>query len=235
MSKLIQVLSLIMLCISPGVWGAGDPDQVRENLLQLIPENMVIGAVVPTPMEGVYRVSVNNQELYVYSEGSFVMIGSVYDVLNKVDLGEERRKQRIAEALDSIPESEMIHMGEPLEHYVTVFTDTDCVYCQRFHLTVPELQKRGIQVRYLMFPRAGIGSDSYDEAVSVWCADDQATAMTRAKAGDRIETRICDNPVAAQLELGRTVGVEGTPTLVLESGEVIPGFVTPDELSELIN
>ena len=55
----------------------------------------------------------------------------------------------------------MILMGEATGRYVTVFTDIDCTYCRQFHKTVPELQKRGLQVRYLMFPRAGLQSESY--------------------------------------------------------------------------
>lgn len=235
MNRVIQIILLVLLCVSPGVWGADTPKQLRDNLMQLVPDDFVIGAVEPTPMEGVYRVEVNNREIYIYSKGDFVMIGDVYDVLNRVDLGERRRMQKIAASLDSIPESEMIHMGGPLERYVTVFTDTDCSYCQRFHLTVPELQNRGIQVRYLMFPRAGIGSDSYNEAVSVWCAEDQASAMTLAKAGGNVEYRNCENPVASQYELGQEVGVQGTPTLILDSGKVITGFMTPDQLSEQFN
>lgn len=235
MNRLVQVILLMLLSVSSSAWGADGPQQVRDNLMRLIPDDFAISAVEPTPMEGVYRVGINNQEIYIYSKGDFVMIGDVYDVLNKVDLGERRRMQKIAESLDSVPESEMIHMGEPLEHYVTVFTDTDCGYCQRFHLTIPELQNKGIQVRYLMFPRAGIGSDSYNEAVSVWCAEDQASAMTLAKAGGNVDYRNCENPVASQYELGQSVGVQGTPTLILDSGKVIIGFMTPDELSEQFN
>jgi thiol:disulfide interchange protein DsbC len=168
--------------------------------------------------------------LYVYSVGDFVMIGDVYDAVRKVNLGEEMRNEKMAEALASIPESEMIIMGESTDRYVTVFTDTDCGYCQKFHQHVAELQSMGMQVRYLMFPRAGINSASYDEAVSVWCAEDQREAMTIAKAGGTVEPKVCENPVEKQYRLGQRLGVRGTPTMVLDSGKVIPGFLPPAQL-----
>jgi len=89
-------------------------------------------------------------------------------------------------------------------------------------------------MRYLMFPREGVGSDSFDKAVSVWCADDRREAMTQAKRGENIERKTCDNPVQAQYELGQKLGVRGTPSMILEDGTMIPGYVPPTQLAELL-
>ncbi|TVR63420.1 MAG: hypothetical protein EA420_07220, partial [Candidatus Competibacteraceae bacterium] len=43
-----------------------------------------------------------------------------------------------------------------------------------------------------------------------------------------------DNPVQAQYELAQQLGIRGTPSLVLESGEMIPGYVPPAQLAELL-
>ncbi|MGB5063003.1 MAG: DsbC family protein, partial [Candidatus Competibacter sp.] len=94
--------------------------------------------------------------------------------------------------------------------------------------------KEGIKMRYLMFPREGVGSDSFDKAVSVWCSDDRREAITQAKRGENIERKTCDNPVQAQYELGQKLGVRGTPSMILEDGEMIPGYVPPTQLAELL-
>ena len=229
MKLAITSLFSLFLTISSAL-AQDDIEQLKSNLSAILPPNMKIDGVEPTPMEGVYIASVQGQDMYVYSSGEYLMVGDVYDTVKLVSLGEERAAAKMAKALDSIPESEMIFMGEPMDRYVTVFTDTDCFYCQKFHLTVPELQANGIQVRYLMFPRAGLESDSHREAVSVWCATDQASAMTTAKAGGRVEPAQCENPVAEQYQLGQQIGVRGTPTMILDNGKVIPGFLTPDQL-----
>ena len=205
-------------------------DDVRANLERILPANMLISTIAESAMEGVYIVTVGAQEMFVYSRGDYLLVGDVYDAVRQVSLGEERKNEKMAEALAGISESEMIIMGEDTGRYVTVFTDTDCVYCQRFHRTVPELQERGLQVRYLMFPRAGVGSESYKEAVSVWCADNPQEAMTIAKAGGVVAETTCENPVEYQYRLGQEVGVRGTPTMILDNGQVIPGFLPPDEL-----
>lgn len=189
-----------------------------------------IESIEPAPAENVYIVTMNSQEYYIYSQGDYLLVGDLFDAMRQVNVGQERNNQRIAGVIQEIPESEMIMMGEPLEKYVTVFTDTDCFYCQKFHLEVPELQSHGIQVRYLMFPRAGVGSESYYEAVSVWCSKDSAEAMTVAKAGGTVDPAECDNPVARQYELGKLVGIQGTPTIILQNGTVINGYADSERL-----
>jgi thiol:disulfide interchange protein DsbC len=230
MLRITKLIALALFAVHMSASAASPEDTVKENLQRLLPANMQIESIAETPMENVYMVTAGSQSLYVYSVGDFVMIGDVYDAVRKVNLGEEMRNEKMAEALASIPESEMIIMGESTDRYVTVFTDTDCGYCQKFHQHVAELQSMGMQVRYLMFPRAGINSASYDEAVSVWCAEDQREAMTIAKAGGTVEPKVCENPVEKQYRLGQRLGVRGTPTMVLDSGKVIPGFLPPAQL-----
>ena len=82
----------------------------------------------------------------------------------------------------------------------------------------------------MAYPRAGGGSDSFDKAVSVWCAKDRNKAMTTAKTGGKIEAKTCDNPVAKQFELGQQLGVNGTPAIVLENGQIYPGYAPADKL-----
>ncbi|MFT5670969.1 MAG: thiol:disulfide interchange protein DsbC, partial [Glaciecola sp.] len=110
--------------------------------------------------------------------------------------------------------------------------DVDCGYCRKLHEEVPALNAKGIEVRYLAYPRAGIGSPSYNKIVSAWCAVDQQNALTKLKQLEPIPTNICaGNPVAAQFALGGKMGVRGTPALVLDSGRLLPGYMPADRLA----
>jgi len=81
-----------------------------------------------------------------------------------------------------------------------------------------------------MFPRAGLGSTSYHTSVSVWCSDDRVDAITRAKLGQAIEPKTCENPVAEHYKLGQEVGIRGTPTLIMDDGRIVPGYLPPQAL-----
>ena len=64
--------------------------------------------------------------------------------------------------------------------------------------------------------------------------DNRQEALTKAKRGDDIGRKTCDNPVQAQYELGQKLGVRGTPSMILESGEMIPGYVPPTQLAQML-
>jgi len=222
------LVSTVIACVN--VWANEEIENLKRNLSAILPPNFAIESVEPSAMDGTYIVTVGAQIMFVHSVGNHIMVGDVYDTKRQVNIVEEHKNELLAKAIADIPESEMVLMGEPAERYVTVFTDTDCHFCQLFHKTVPELQANGMQVRYLMFPRAGLKSDSYNEAVSVWCSENSAAAMTIAKAGGNVPHKVCENPVANQFELGRKIGVRGTPTLILDNGKVIPRYMTAKEL-----
>jgi len=155
-----------------------------------------------------------------------IMIGDLYDAEKQVNVGEQASNELMAQRINEVPSDKMIVFGpKKAKRYVTVFTDIDCGYCRKLHNEVAELNEAGIQVRYLAYPRAGLQSESYKKYVSVWCNADQQQAMTDAKSGKSVPDATCDNPIADSFKLGQTVGVRGTPTMILDDGTVMPFFV----------
>jgi thiol:disulfide interchange protein DsbC len=193
--------------------------------------------VQPSPIAGLYEVRSGAEVGYVSTDGRFYVDGDVFDMASKHNLTEDvRRKGRLA-LISTIKDSDAI-VFEPkgaVKHTVTVFTDVDCVHCRHMHSEIAELNDRGIRVRYLMFPRGGPGSESWDKAVAVWCSADRKDALTRAKRGEKIAAGKCTTPVAAEYELGRKVGVTGTPGIVTETGEFVAGYATAAYLAAYLD
>ncbi len=128
------------------------------------------------------------------------------------------------------PAQQISFVPEDPDYELLVFTDIDCGYCRKLHDQVEAYNDEGIAIHYLAFPRAGPGSHSFDKFVSVWCADDQQSALTLAKSGDEPDPQQCDNPIESQYQLGRDVGVTGTPALLTPEGQLIPGYMAPADL-----
>ena len=125
---------------------------------------------------------------------------------------------------------------KPSKAEVYVYTDIDCGYCRKFHLEVARINQAGITVNYLSFPRKGIKSSSYEKAVSVWCSVDRKAALTNAKKGDVVKSKICENPVSKHFELGVSMGVIGTPAIYSSEGVELGGYLSADELKkEILN
>ena len=221
-----------------GLLSAGasaDEATVKAALAKALPD-VKISSISASPIPGLYEVMIGSQIVYVTGDARYFVDGQVVDLKTRENLTEGRLSGVRKAAVDAVPESEMIVFAGPkANHTVTVFTDIDCPYCAKLHSKIDEYEAEGIRVRYMLYPRAGARSPSYDEAVSVWCADDRNQALTDAKAGKTIPGKTCDNPVDEHMAVGRQVGVSGTPAIMLETGEIIPGYVEPKRLAQMID
>jgi thiol:disulfide interchange protein DsbC len=194
-------------------------------------------SVNPTGIPGLYEVVMKSQILYLSQDGRFAIQGDLMDLKARNNLTQTRLDNLRAKAVSAVDEDKMIIFAPagPAKHTVTVFTDIDCGYCRKFHREIADYNQNGIKVRYLLYPRTGISSDSYNKAVSVWCAQDRQEALTRAKRGETIEQKSCPNPVKEEYELGRSLGLQGTPTIILENGQMLPGYVSAADLAKMLD
>lgn len=226
MSRTLTLAACAAALTLPWAAGAENPE---ERVMRVLSERLP-GAkpdsVAPSRVPGVMEVTVAGRVLYVTEDARYAFSGKLFDLEQQRDLTEPvLQKARLA-ILAEIPESMMI-VYEPegeAKHTITTFTDIDCPYCRRMHQEMPQLNATGIRVRYLLFPRAGVDSDSYRKAVSVWCAEDRNAEMTLAKSGQDPAPRECDNPVDEHMALARRLGLRGTPMTITDSGEKIAGY-----------
>ena len=187
----------------------------------------------PSAIPGIYEYMRGTDALYVSSDGRYAVLGDLYETVNNTDLTDARRRETRLKLLSGIPESQMVVFGPAdAKHTITVFTDMDCQYCRRLHSQIDQYNKLGIRVRYIAYPRTGPNTESWTKAVQVWCSADRKTALTQAKLGKALSTKPCqDNPVQAEYDLGQKFDLQGTPTLVLANGDVIPGYMEPQDLA----
>jgi len=207
---------------------------IVESVSQVF-DDVSISRISATALPGIYEVQLGTEILYVTADGRFALRGDLLDLEQRRNLSEDRRAELRATALRKVPATDLIEFAAPRErHRIYVFTDVNCGYCQRMHRDMPELHRRGISVRYLAFPVIGNARVAYRDMEAVWCADDRQEALTRAKAGGRVEPRRCASPVNRQYELGRSFGIQGTPAIYLENGRGLPGYLTPQQMMQYL-
>jgi thiol:disulfide interchange protein DsbC len=235
LSRIIpSTAAALALVVGASIAQAADSEAdtaARKALSELVPQAK-IDQVEQAPLPGFRQVIVGSQLVYVSDDGKFLMQGALYDTQAKKDLTAARIAVQNKVKIDAVPEDKRLVFapsGKP-KYKITVFTDIDCGYCRKLHSQIAEYNKRGIEVDYLFFPRTGIGTPSYDKAVSVWCAKDRKAAFTAAKSGQEPVPLKCDNPVAEQFKLGTQVGVDGTPAVLGPDGTKIGGYLSPDQM-----
>ena len=235
-SRSIFMLFISSLLALPAIAANSDLEQARKTIsAQLgVPEKNI----QTSPVANLYLVSIPPRLFYISGDGQYVIDGDMIDVAKKTNVTQSLRSKARLQAINDLGEDSMIIFSpekDKVKHTITVFTDIDCGYCRKLHSAIDEYNAKGIRVRYLAYPRAGIGSGSYDKAVAVWCAKDRKKAMTLAKNDKPVTSNKCDNPVAEHFRMGGMVGVRGTPALILDNGRLVPGYVPPERLAAILD
>jgi len=217
---------------------ADKPEVVIKRALEAARTDIKVQSVTSSEIPGLYAVQIDNgPEVYATADGKYFLLGDLFQIQAKgfANITERKRNGERAKLLADVKLKDMIVFKPKTasKGVINVFTDVECGWCQRFHQDVPQLNAMGIEVRYLAYPRAGIGSEDYKKMVTAWCAKDRQGTLTRYKNREAVPLSVCaDNPVAAEYQLGERIGVNGTPTLVTADGELIPGYVPPTELAQ---
>lgn len=209
----------------------GSVDERAIRALQSINPRIEVDHVGPSPLPGFREAVVGGQVVYISDDGRYLLQGALYDVVEKKDLSQAGMAEVRRRLLATIPASERIVFApENPVHTVSVFTDVECGYCQKLHQDIAEYNRLGIAIEYLAFPRMGPASEDFAKMVSVWCAADRGAALTAAKEGRKVQSGSCTNPVARHYDIGRRVGLTGTPMIVTAAGVQMPGYMPPADL-----
>ena len=216
-------------------------DRMASALSRFAGQPIAVEAVRPSPAPGIVEVQIQNGPLlYATADGDYFFLnGDLHQISTSgaVNLTEERRSVARKEQLASVSVDDMVVFSPEgaVRDYVSIFTDVTCFYCQKLHREVDQLNAKGIEVRYLAFPRGGMNSEGAKKLATAWCAEDQQTTLTELKAGMDLPVNDCpDNPIGAQYQLGQNMGVTGTPAIITSSGLMIPGYRPAADLAAVL-
>ncbi len=235
------LVAFCLLCFAIPVAAEGVSVEVAKKItdtLKASRPDLNFGNVEKTQIQGLYLIRVNTtQFLYVGEAGEYAIAGEMYHARpgEFVPVVAQHITEMRKNKMDVIPLDDVIifpSLTGKTKAILYVFTDVDCHFCRKFHNeTLPDLSARGVEVRYLAFPRAGIGSDSYKKMTSAWCASDKKQALSALKNRETIPENICnENPIADQYDLGQEIGITGTPTMLLGDGTLLMGHRPAKEL-----
>lgn len=214
--------------------------QVEETLRGILGQTFSdrqVDTIKPSQIAGLYEVHISGEIWYVSKDGLHMVKGDLYETTTRVNLTDQAREAVHYKILSDYGHGELVTYPASGErkYGVTVVTDIDCVFCRKFHSHITELQEKGVEVKYLFFPRSGADTPSYHKAVSVWCADDKLEALTAAKMSQEIPERVCPNPVKDHMGVVRSLGVRSTPIIFRDDGKKIRGYYQPDPLIALLD
>ena len=198
-------------------------------------EETILSAV-PTDMTGIYWVTAEGlPSFFTDKAGKHIIQGQIIAVGAEapVDISAALLASTAQEALKAVDKKDMVIYPAKgvTKAVVYAFTDADCGYCRKLHKEMDDINTRGIEVRYLAWPRS---QESVPKMEAIWCSQDRKAAMNQGKAGADVQAPSCANPVQEQMALGAKLGVRGTPAIFTEAGQQVGGYLPAAQLAEAV-
>ena len=209
---------------------AADPgiSELKNALAKRLPQ-FEVSYIDKTTIDGIYQVIIGGQVIYMTSDARYMIDGNLVDLSTKKNYSEDAMSVIRLSQIEKLGEEKMVvYTPEDIKHTITVVTDIDCPYCRRLHSEMDQYMAGGVKVRYIFMPLKGQGD--YRTTVSVWCSKDQNEALDLAKAGVEMDPKECENPIDEHLKISRSLGVRGTPAIILQDGSMLPGYVPASKL-----
>ena len=215
---------LTALLITASATAMATDAEVKSKLQALGAKNI---EVKDSPVKGLKTAVTDQGILYVSENGQYVLQGKMYELTNKgpVDVA----GKLLADKVNALKNEMIIYPAKNEKYVVTVFMDITCHYCHILHQQVKEYNDLGITVRYLAFPRAGM-NETARQMEAIWTAKDPVFALNEAEKGNLPKELKTPNIVKRHYDLGVQLGVQGTPSIVTSTGELIGGYLKPKDL-----
>ena len=233
------LMFIFILVFSSGI--KSDELLISSKINAVLPDGMFVQSIKESQIENLFIVDIGDlQPIYASKNGEFFFYGELYAVNGNTlqnttkDEVNLKRKSILDEVLSK---DDFISFKSENEKYrVTIFTDVDCGYCRKFHNEIKDFNDLGITVNYVAFPRSGLDSISYNKIVTAWCSKDPKNTLTKMKQGIDVQLSLCqDHPVETHFLLGQKIGITGTPAIIKSNGELLPGYLPPEELLNRLN
>jgi thiol:disulfide interchange protein DsbC len=231
-----MIRKIALLCLAFSTYSQAQPPSklITDGVKNLVP-TVKISSIQTTPINGVSEITLDSNSIedvfYITNDGKYLISGNIIETNSKVNLTENKKSSLRKHIVNNFDKNNRIDFfPENMKHHITVYTDIDCGYCRKLHSEMKQYNDLGIGISYLLYPRSGINSESYNKAVTAWCAVDRKDAMTQSQNGVVLAPKQCDNPVQQHYASGNKIGVRGTPNIVTDDGLLIPTYMPPEAL-----
>lgn len=247
LTKLLVIPSLVSgLMLFPGFIAAQEISSSTANTtlhaiaskLNKLNRNWQINAIEKSPLANFYQVNITGGKVIYYSaDTDYFFEGNLYKNIasQAVNMTERNMKLRRKAMLAEIePDSTIVYQPEnEVKAIVYAFIDVDCGACRNLHKQIAEMTNLGIEVRYLAYPRAGVDSKTYEKMTTAWCTSNRKQSIDELMLNRPTPTNLCkESPVSQHFKLGQSMGLRGTPGIVLTDGTLLHGFRTAKKLAK---
>ena len=223
MLKRIALFSLLS-CASAMIFA--NVETLKNNLNQQYP-NIHVSNIQATEMTGLYSANLDNQIIYLDENAQHMFIGSMVRLKDQKNLTKDLVLKQNSIDWKQLPLKDAIKTVKGNgKQQLAIFSDPNCPYCKKLEAELDKLND--VTIYTFIYP---LKSQSITVSKQVWCDPNQAYAWKNLlQKNVQPKERSCANPIERNLALGRKLGVEGTPTLIFETGFKMTGVRSAEEI-----
>ena len=229
--------ALIALLLAVGA--LADEAQIR-RVLEAKLGGVKIEGVQPAPVPGLYEVRYRSAEgmqvVYTDANANHIIVGTIYEAQSSRNLTEERMRKLNAIKFESLPLDLAVKVQRGNgKRVMAMFSDPYCPACRQFERSLAQIDN--VTIYIFMYPV--IRPENTEHSRMVWCSPDRAKAWLELAAAPKPKVPDaaagCGDPVDKVLKLGRGLGVNSTPTIILANGERVTGGLSALDLRDLLD
>lgn len=237
MPRFLAVFAFAVALVA-GPASAKDEATVRKAAEAFLGADLKIEGVARAGFLGLWEIRVATPEgprlIYTNDAATHFIIGSVIEGKTQTDLTEARMRKLTAIRFADLPFNQAFKIvrGKGTRE-LAYFADPRCSYCRRFDQEIVKMDD--VTVHVFLLPI--IARDSGDISRAVWCSPDRAKAWLDWMLNEvkPAANGNCANPIEGNLELGRKLRINGTPTLFFADGQRLSGWRPAPQLSQLLD
>jgi len=208
-------------------------EEASPILKELIKTEFRILEIREAPLEGFWEVVTEiGQEkmiIYIHKNLRFIVHGQILDRQMKRNITLDRLRDFRKVNTTALPVENAIPMGEG-KRRLYVFTDPQCHFCFQLHEELKQM--KDLRAFFFLYP---LSTASYEKAKSIWCSKDRVKALEETYQGKELRSAACDtSPIDRNIEIGKRLLIESTPTLLFENGKMTEGYTSSDTLDNLL-
>lgn len=199
-------------------------------------QNTTFKSVTATPLPGVYEVVMGKNVAYVEETGRYFVFGHLFDMQTQTDMTEGKiASVAMANRIDfsKLPLADaVVSVKGDGSRKIAVFSDPDCPYCKQLENNLTSLNN--VTIYTFLFPLEQLHPQAKAKSIGVWCAADRAKALADLMLRNITTSGNCDNPIERNIALAQQMGVNGTPTIILTDGTIMPGAPAAAKLEQML-
>ncbi|ENW96706.1 DsbC family protein [Acinetobacter sp. NIPH 1852] len=223
MLKKIGIFSLLS-CVS--VLSLANVETLKSNLNKNYP-NIQVTNIQSTEMAGLYSANLDNQIIYLDDTAEHMFIGSMVRLKDQKNLTKDLVLKQNSIDWKQLPLQDAIKTVKGNgKRQLAIFSDPNCPYCKQLEAELDKLNDVTIYTFiYALKPQ------SIAVSKQVWCDANPSYAWKNLlQKNVQPKAKTCANPIDRNLELGRKLGVSGTPTLIFSNGLKMVGGRSAEDI-----